>query len=163
MTTPPKAKKTPRNQPVRFDESLIQTLPLVMLAPARTSAQPTRKNLQAGLVIAWITATLCAGVGIGRLIIASQEVSILEPPAPVATAEVRVAPLKTDTITLAQPVAEQLAGIAPATAIAQAQAGQPFAVIATSAYQPAADSDALQTGFNHLGRIQGNIGTPAVR
>jgi hypothetical protein len=165
MTKPPKAKKSPRNQPTIFDESLMATL---TQAPAQHQPSHTpsrlaaRFSLRHALAIIWVAAAITGGIGLGRVFVAYQIAQLTyEPAVPVATASVYVASLVTPDFT-AQPSSSS-GDIAVTTnlSVDQAQAGQPFAVLASSSLQ--ASSNTLQPGFVPYFGTQGTIGTDPIR
>ncbi len=171
MTTPPKAKKTPRNQPIKFDETLTLKIPeqptLPYLAQVSNAVKPARftlRQIKIGLWAIWMLAAIFAGIGVGRLILngrKSAEVTVAA--APVATANLKVVTMKNPEITAALPVSRPGLTVGTSNAIAQAQAGTPASTVGVAALQPAASSDAQQPGFDRLSRIQGNAGVPAIR
>jgi hypothetical protein len=165
MPKPPKAKKTRRNQPVVFDETLIATLPLTPAPAAHQestrSPRLTARQIHLGLGLIWILAAITGGIGIGRLILEARRPATVEAPVPVATAEVRIIPLTTTVITTSHQVTQPNLTVGSSSAVSQAQAGQPFAVMALASYQAATPD--LQPGFLPAGLPQGNLGTTAVR
>jgi hypothetical protein len=166
MTTPAKPKQTRQNQPINFSEAMAPTFSpsnSVAATAPRLSARQSRFVL-AGI---WLIATILGGIGIGRLIVGSATVM---PQAargiPVAKAVVNVASTP-DLTVISQPDSTasasqpQALAVTPALAVTQAQAGIPFETAAGLLYQ--STSDVLQPGFTQYGRLQGNIGTAAVR
>src|SRR5437879_7878935 len=88
MNTSYKAKKSPRNQPVKFDETLAAALPAA--APV-SRPRLSLRQIRIGLGIIWVAASLTAGLGVGRLIkAATAPLASSEAPAPVATANLAV-------------------------------------------------------------------------
>jgi hypothetical protein len=166
MPTPAKPKKTRRNQPVVFKETLTPVLPTAPAIPSLPAAPAlpaiSTRALQVILVIVWIAAAIAGGIGIGRLIIATTTHPRALPGLPVARAAVGVAPLPAAAAVLpVRPVAPTSSlAVAPAGSAQQAQAGTPFAT-AGSNWSQAAGPD-VQPGFASFGQVQGNIGTTPV-
>jgi hypothetical protein len=138
------------------------------VAPAQTTDRPARlaiRQVKIALWTIWALAAICAGIGIGRLIVAARtplENAVF--PAPVAVASITVDAVKTATITLAQPAVLPVnLTVNSAAAVPQAQSGTPISTLSVARLQSSAGGDALQPGFSRLTRIQGNLGTAAVR
>jgi len=161
MPTPLKAKKTPRNQPVKFDETLSAVLPSATIPAA--APRFTTDQMRIGLVIIWILAAATAGIGLGRLILSSRSTTAPVAAFPVATAGVNIAGAPAFTLKPAQPVPSPSLKVAgKGSSPDQAQVGQPFATAAGIVYQPAAGPSSLQPGFTPFGHTQGNAGTTPV-
>lgn len=160
MTTPPKAKKSPRNQPIVFDETLdLAASNLSLLGPHK---RLNARQVRGLLIVIWAAASVFGGIGLGLLLRGDQNLVADQPPLPVATAAVTVRPMEpSGSIALAQPNLYNNLPVVTPRAITQAQAGQPFAVVSLSTLQPG--SATLQPGFTPYGRAQGNRGTAPVR
>lgn len=161
MAPAPKAKKTKRNQPVVFDETLAQALPLpAAAAPARVRPNPAKL----GLIVIWVFAALAAGVGVGRLIKDAAQPVVFDAGTPIATADLMVTPVL-DGTAIAQPVYtdEPALAVQSSVAVTQAQAGNITATVSAAGYQSATNMTVLQPGFALYNRVQGTAGTAAVR
>lgn len=166
MAPAPKAKKTKRNQPVVFDETLSTTmlLPAAPVAAAPATARTRTNPAKFGLVAIWILAALAAGVGVGRLIKDSAQPVMFDAGTPIATADLTVTPVL-DGTAIAQPVYtdEPALTVQSSAAVMQAQAGNITATVSAAGYQPATNMTVLQPGFALYNRVQGTTGTAAVR
>lgn len=165
MNGPVKAKKSPRNQPPKFDETLSSALPARPIPVAGPRDPLSRVRLALGIV--WISAALLAGIGIGRLINElNSAVLTSTAPTPISEELVSVtsaAALKTAAIEPAVPAQAPDLTVQPAADVTQAAAGNIFATSSSSLLQPSGGSDALRPGFSHFGHSQGNIGTASIR
>lgn len=188
MPKPAKPKSTPLNQPPVFDETIAvsgpasrqQEIPLhipeandrvgdaqsIRLSEhAQTGPLAPRRTRQWRIIImiVWAAAALAAGVGLGSLLKNQAAVSF-EPPAPIATATIAVAAAPSQiSIVSGAPASMDLAGVVSSDAVNQAQAGNIFVTASAGYTQATTGSDALQPGFKHFGRSQGNLGTQPVR
>jgi hypothetical protein len=166
MTSPTKAKKNPRNQPVKFDETLGAAVS-PMFARAHMPVAPSISTRQIGIGV-WIillAASICAGLGTERLIVDSRlSKTILEVPVPIATANLSVTSPTPFAITAAAPSATyNLPKVSSGSSIDQAETGSPIVSLGAVVYQPSASLDAMQPGFTRFTGSQGNIGVPPVR
>jgi len=163
---PTKAKKTPRNRPVTFEESLVAA----NFGPAATPAAPANtsrlsdKQWRLALSLVWAGAAITLGIGLGRLILLARTSPLAaEQPVPVAKANIHVVSMVVPAVTLARATIQPGLVRSTATNPKQAQVGTPISTLSGFTLQGATGSDALQPGFNHFGRPQGNIGTTPVR
>jgi hypothetical protein len=165
MKAPTKGKKSPRNLPVKFDESLTSHFPTTAAAPSLPV--PPHVSTRQIRVIVWllcIAAAAGAGIGIGRLILANTHFeAISEPAIPIATASIMVAPAPSYSIAAPIPVvdAPMARSAALASPTSQANGGSPLTTVETSQFQPSADISALQPGFTPYSNLQGTIGVPS--
>jgi len=161
MPTPLKAKKTPRNQPVKFDETLSAALPAAPLPAAAPRFGASQIRL--GLIAVWMLAAVTGGIGIGRLIANSRNTAAPVAAMPVASASIQPAQAMAFTISPANAAVSPSLKVAGTSASPdQAQVGQPFATAAGIVFQPAAGPSSLQPGFTHFARTQGNLGTAPI-
>ncbi|HEX3082647.1 MAG TPA: hypothetical protein VHQ86_05380 [Candidatus Saccharimonadia bacterium] len=165
MSTPIKAKKTRRNQPVTFEETLsaAPVMPVAAAPAEKAGPRLSNRQFQGALVLVWMAAAVIGGIGVGRLILATKAPVSFEPPVPVAKATVVVAPAPaTAAIVLSRPVFAADLAHAPATSPMQAQVGMPVSTLSLASIQGAKGPAGLQPGFNPTGFPQGNIGTSPV-
>jgi hypothetical protein len=162
VPAPEKPKKTRRNQPVVFKETLAPAAPSLPAAPVLPAI--TDRHMRYLLATVWIAATVLAGIGIGRLVAARVASAPALPGLPVARASVNVAPLAPadDSAVAVRSAAGTLTvtpslAVKPSSATDQAAAGTPFQTAGTGWFQGAGPD--LQPGFAAYGRVQGNIGT----
>jgi hypothetical protein len=164
MNTPAKPKKTPRNKPLKFDETLSVSMPVPATSPV--TARLTFRQIRLILGLIWVLAAVMAGIGIGRLIHnASTPLAKAEAPVPVASAQIQVlaaSAFLTPAIIAENIYVQPTLRVESSTAVNQAQVGTVITTLNSSMYQPATEPDSLQPGFNHFGRPQGTIGTALV-
>jgi hypothetical protein len=163
MTAPVRAPKKPKNQPRPFEETLAPSLPIPTATTQAFRLRISDRQLRNGLIITWIMVMVLVGAVVGLRLLSSQPDTFL-PGVPVAAAPVNVAPLPPALPIVKAPAAqyEQPRVVTPVSA-KQAQAGNPFKVIAGVAYQPTAGPDALQPGYQTGLKLQGNQGTDSTR
>jgi hypothetical protein len=151
VPAPEKPKKTRRNQPVVFKETLAPAAPSLPAAPVLPAI--TDRHMRYLLATVWIAATVLAGIGIGRLVAARVASAPALPGLPVARASVNVAPLApADDSAVAVRSAAGTLTVTPSLAVKPSSATD-----GTGWFQGAGPD--LQPGFAAYGRVQGNIGT----
>lgn len=160
-----KARKTSKNQPITFQESLVPTMPLApaLPRPAQTLGMPhlSDRALRSGIVVVWIMAMVAAGAGLG-LLMRSHVTSVTPPPVPIASASINVAATPSQAIAGSAKAVQPELAIAPSQSVDQARAGQPFAAAGIQIYQSTADLDALQPGYWSAPSPQGTRGTDPI-
>jgi hypothetical protein len=162
MPAPAKPKRTRKNQAPTFNETLNPVFaPVAPVAPELPAI--STRQLHVALWIVWAAAVVLGGIGIGRLIVArTASQTSTEAPVPVAKAGVKVAPLADSPALRVAPIpaVPAVMPVAPATAVAQAQAGSPFQTAGLTTLQTV--DAAVQPGFVTFGQIQGKVGTDPV-
>lgn len=161
LAKPQLPKKTRRNQPAPFTETIAMPLPEAVALP-RPHMSP---RLQQGAIMGmWVLACIALGVAYGMWL-SSRTASVVMPGIPVAQANLTAFP-SASSLTVAAPVnTTDSAPLMVVTdpSVAQAQAGNPVATASLGLYQPALAAAELQPGFLPFGYPQGTVGTAPVR
>jgi hypothetical protein len=160
-----KAPKTRKNQPVTFQEALAPAIPLAPTAPlpVKLPGLPRLSNrqLRTSLIIIWALVVITAGAGFG-LLLRGRPITTSPTPVPVADANLGIAAASSPAITGVMKQSSPTLKVTSASAVAQAQSGQPFTTANIDTYQPADDSSALQPGYLSAPSPQGTRGTDPV-
>jgi|GEM_PF-2000699 len=160
-----KPRKTAKNRPITFQETMTPALPLApaLPLPAALPGLPrwSRRTVRNLLVTIWVLAALAAGIGLG-LRFRYHPVAASPAPAPVAIASLSVTRTTAAGISaIAAPQTQNL-HVTPSASVNQADIVPLFAATSATSYQPAAGPEALQPGYASAASPQGTQGTDPV-
>ena len=165
MTTPTKPKKNPRNQPVKFDETLggaLSPSALPQMAPVAPSLSPGQIGVAVWVI--FLAAAICGGIG-SLIVSARRAATVAEPAVPVATGTVTAAtPINYSITPTAQIPVLAAPTVEIGTSVSQADTRLLTSTLSDATFQPASPADGLQPGFTSYGSVQGTTGiAPALK